>query len=61
MAKKSLIVKAERKPKFSTRSISRCWRCGRVRGYMRDFGMCTICFREAANNAKIPGIKKSSW
>ena len=61
MAKKSLIVKSERKPKFKARKIRRCWRCGRVRGYMRDFGMCWICFREAANAAKIPGIKKSSW
>ncbi|OHB20416.1 MAG: 30S ribosomal protein S14 [Parcubacteria group bacterium RIFCSPHIGHO2_01_FULL_47_10b] len=61
MAKKSLKVKAARKPKFSVRTIHRCWRCGRVRGFMRDFGMCRICFREAANRATIPGIKKSSW
>jgi len=61
MARKALIVKAKRKPKFSTRIIRRCWRCGRNRGYMRDFNLCRICFRELADNAELPGIKKSSW
>jgi len=61
MAKKALIAKAERKPKFKSRVVRRCFRCGRVRGYMRDFDMCRICFRELANEGEIPGIKKSSW
>jgi len=61
MAKKSSIAKAKRKPKFSTRIIRRCWKCGRNRGYMRDFGLCRICFRELAAKGEIPGIKKSSW
>lgn len=61
MAKKSLIAKAKRKPKFSTRILRRCFRCGRKRGYMREFGLCRICFREMANEGLIPGIKKSSW
>ncbi len=61
MAKKSLIAKAKRKPKFSTRIVRRCFRCGRGRGYMGEFGLCRICFREMANEALIPGIKKSSW
>jgi small subunit ribosomal protein S14 len=61
MAKKSLIAKAKRKPKFSTRIIRRCFRCGRRRSYMRKFGLCRICFREMANKGLIPGIKKSSW
>ncbi len=61
MARTALIVKAKRKPKFSTRKINRCWRCGRNRGYMRDFGLCRICFRELADNGDLPGIKKSSW
>lgn len=61
MARRALIVKAKRKPKFSTRKINRCWRCGRNRGYMRDFGICRICFRELADNGDLPGIKKSSW
>ncbi len=61
MARKALIVKAKRTPKFSSRKVRRCWRCGRNHGYMRDFGLCRICFRELANNTDLPGIKKSSW
>jgi small subunit ribosomal protein S14 len=61
MARKALIAKSKKKPKFSTRIIRRCFRCGRVRGYMRDFDLCRICFRELANKGEIPGVKKSSW
>ena len=61
MAKVSQIAKSNKKPKFSTRIVRRCWRCGRRRGYMREFNLCRICFRELANNGEIPGIKKSSW
>ncbi|MCH8741491.1 type Z 30S ribosomal protein S14 [Patescibacteria group bacterium] len=61
MAKKSQILKSLGKPKFSTRIVRRCFRCGRKRGYMRKFRLCRICFREMANKAEIPGIKKSSW
>jgi small subunit ribosomal protein S14 len=61
MAKKSQIAKSKRKPKYSSRTVNRCFRCGRRRGYLRDFGLCRICFREMANKGEIPGIKKSSW
>lgn len=61
MARKALIAKSKRKPKFSTRIVRRCWRCGRNHGYMGDFGLCRICFRELANSGNIPGITKSSW
>ena len=61
MAKKSQIARANKKPKYSTRIVRRCWRCGRKRGYMRDFELCRICFRELAVKGEIPGIKKSSW
>ncbi|MFA5135128.1 MAG: type Z 30S ribosomal protein S14 [Patescibacteria group bacterium] len=61
MAKKSQIAKSNKKPKYSTRIVRRCWRCGRKRGYMRKFNLCRICFRELANNGEIPGIQKSSW
>ncbi len=61
MARTALIVKAKRKPKFSTRKINRCWRCGRNHGFMRAFGLCRICFRELADNGDLPGIKKASW
>ena len=61
MARKALIAKAKRTPKFPTRVIRRCWRCGRNRGYMRDFDLCRICFRELALQGYVPGIVKSSW
>jgi len=61
MARIALIVKAKRKPKFSTRKVNRCWRCGRGRGYMGDFKLCRICFRELADNGDLPGVRKSSW
>jgi len=61
MPKKSQIVKAMKKPKYSSRIVRRCWRCGRARSYLREFGLCRICFRELARKGEIPGVKKSSW
>lgn len=61
MATKGQIAKSKRTPKFSTRTVNRCWKCGRKRGYMRKFGLCRICFRELANQGKLPGVRKSSW
>lgn len=61
MARKALIEKSNNKPKFSTRKVNRCWRCGRQHGYMRDFDLCRICFRELADNGDLPGVRKSSW
>jgi small subunit ribosomal protein S14 len=61
MAKKALIEKARRKPKFSVRKVSRCSRCGRPRGFLRKFDICRICFREMALNGEIPGVRKASW
>lgn len=61
MPTKAQIEKAKKPPKFKTRIVRRCQRCGRKRGYMRKFGLCRICFRELANKGLIPGIRKSSW
>ena len=61
MAKKSMIVKNRRTPKFSTRAYTRCNRCGRPHGVLKKYGICRICFRELANEGKLPGVKKSSW
>lgn len=61
MAKKALIQKAMREPKFSTRRIRRCARCGRPRAYIRKFQLCRICFRELASTGQIPGVMKASW
>jgi small subunit ribosomal protein S14 len=61
MATKAQIAKSKRKPKYSTRKVNRCWRCGRNRAYIRDFDLCRICFRELAAKGEIPGVRKSSW
>ena len=61
MARKSMIAKNKRKPKFSTRAYTRCNRCGRPHAVLRKYGICRICFRELANEGKLPGVKKSSW
>jgi len=61
MARKAMILKALKKPKFSTRKVNRCRVCGRVRGYMRKFEMCRVCFRKLASEGMIPGVTKSSW
>ena len=61
MAIKSQIAKSNKKQKFSTRKVNRCWSCGRNRGYLRRFEMCRICFRELAERGDIPGITRSSW
>jgi len=61
MATEAHIAKSKRRPKYSTRIVRRCWRCGRNRSYLRDFDLCRICFRELADKGEIPGITKSSW
>lgn len=61
MAKKSLIIKANRTPKFTTRGYNRCKVCGRPRGYLRKFQLCRLCFRKFASEGLIPGVTKSSW
>ncbi len=61
MATQGQIAKSARKPKFTTRKVHRCFRCGRRRGFLRDFQLCRICFRELANSGLLPGVRKSSW
>ena len=61
MARKSMIVKANRKPKYKVRAYTRCQICGRPHSVLRKYGICRICFRELAYKGQIPGIKKSSW
>ena len=50
-------------PKNSSpvRLHNRCKLTGRPRGYMRQFGICRIVFRDMALAGKIPGIRKASW
>lgn len=40
---------------------NRCKITGRPKGYMRQFGVSRIQFREMASNGLIPGVKKASW
>lgn len=61
MAKKSMIVKANRKPKFEVRGYTRCKICGRPHAVLKKYGICRICFRQLAYKGQIPGFTKSSW
>ena len=61
MAKKSMIAKQQKKPKFSTQAYTRCTICGRPHAVLRKYGICRICFRELAYKGQIPGVKKASW
>jgi small subunit ribosomal protein S14 len=61
MATTAHIAKSKRKAKFAVRAVNRCGRCGRARGYMRDFGLCRICMREMAHKGYLPGVTKASW
>ncbi|TET06995.1 type Z 30S ribosomal protein S14 [Candidatus Dependentiae bacterium] len=61
MAKRALIEKSKKSPKFAVRIHNRCKICGRPRGYMRMFMTCRICFRNLALQGVLPGVKKTSW
>lgn len=61
MAKTSTYARSLKTPKFSSRIVRRCWRCGRKHGFLRRFALCRICFRELATMGQIPGVRKSSW
>lgn len=61
MAKKALIEKSGRTPKFKVRAYTRCQRCGRPHSVYRKFRLCRVCLREMAHAGEIPGLKKASW
>jgi len=61
MARKALIVKSKKEPKYKTRRYNRCQLCGRPRAYYRKFQICRICFRSLASKGEIPGVRKASW
>ena len=54
MAKKSMILKAQKTPKFSTQQHNRCKICGRPHAYIRKYGICRLCFRDLAYKGQIP-------
>ena len=60
MAKKALVEKQKRTPKFKVRGYTRCQRCGRPKAVYRKFGLCRICLRELALSGEVPGVTKAS-
>ena len=60
MAKKAMIEKQKKTPKYQVRAYTRCEICGRPHSVMRKYGICRICFRELASKGEIPGVKKAS-
>ena len=61
MAKKALIEKSQKKPKYKVRAYTRSSRCGRPHSVYRKFGLCRVCLREMAHRGELPGVTKSSW
>lgn len=45
----------------AVRLHNRCQLTGRPRGYMRQFGICRVVFRDMALDGKLPGVTKASW
>ena len=61
MAKKALVNKQRKQPKFRVRAYTRCQKCGRPRALYKRFLLYRICFRELAHAGELPGVTKSSW
>ncbi len=61
MARKAMIEKSKKTPKFKVRQHNRCKICGRTRGYFNRFGICRLCLRKLALRGELPGVKKASW
>ena len=54
MAKKSMKVKQQREPKYSTRAYTRCKICGRPHSYLRNYVICRICLESWLTRARSP-------
>ncbi|MEF2175743.1 MAG: type Z 30S ribosomal protein S14 [Candidatus Absconditabacteria bacterium] len=74
MARKALIVKQQRLNESRLKSIqdgkqmpnstkyyNRCKVCGRPKSYIREYGICRVCFRRYAREGLIMGVRKASW
>jgi len=61
LAKESKIARWKKPQRYKVRQHNRCNKCGRPRAYIRQFGLCRICFREMALVGLLPGIRKASW
>ena len=51
MARKAMVLKQQKQPKYSTQAYTRCKICGRPHAYLRKFGICRICFRELVKSS----------
>ena len=61
MARKAMIEKWKKEPKYKTRAYTRCRLCGRPHSVLKKFGICRICYRELSYKGEIPGCRKASW
>ena len=63
MARKALIEKAKKTPKFRTRKRNRCFikGCGRARDFRRKFRVCGKHLLEKVFEGKVPGVRPISW
>lgn len=61
MATTAKVNKWKGTPKHKVQQHNRCHLCGRPRAYIRQFGLCRICFRSLALKGEIPGVRKASW
>ena len=61
MSTKAIELKAEKKQKYRVRQYTRCQLCGRAKAVYGKYKICRICFRNLANEGKLPGIRKASW
>jgi ribosomal protein S14 len=61
MPKLSQIVKSAKKPKFSTRTVNRCFRCEEKEDILENLVCVEFVLEKWQTREKIPGIKKSSW
>ena len=57
--RRRILAAKEKYPRV--RLHNRCRKCGRPRGYYRDFGLCRLCLREMALSGLLPGVVKASW
>lgn len=60
-AKEYKARKLKKSSKYQSRVHNRCELCGRSRGYIRQYGICRVCFRKLASKGEIPGVKKAIW
>jgi small subunit ribosomal protein S14 len=61
MAKKALVIKSQRKPKFYVGAQPRGRGGGPPHAVFRKFGLCRICLRDLAHAGEVPGVTKASW